>query len=79
MPCVVMAAAMAPNTPTGANIITNSVSLSIACPNSSTKRVTVSAGLSVSDASATPKKIENTRIWRISLVAIASKMLRGKT
>ena len=78
MPCVVMAAAMAPNTPTGANSITYSVSFSIACPSSSMNRVTVTAGLSFSDASATPKKIENTRICRISLFAIDSKNAAGE-
>ena len=73
-----IAAATAPNTPAGANHITKSVTFSITGTRSLMKDVTVFAGSVFSDAIANPKKHENTRICRISLVAIASKKLRGK-
>ncbi len=78
-PCVVIAAATAPNTPAGANHITKSVTFSITGTSSLMKVVTALAGSPFSDAIANPKKHENTRICRISLVAIASKKLRGNT
>ena len=78
-PCTVIAAATAPKTPAGANHITKSVTFSITGTRSLMKAVTVFAGSVFSDAIANPKKHENTRICRISLVAIAWKKLAGKT
>ena len=71
-----MMAAIAANTATGANAITAPVILSMMCVRSSTQATIVFA-LSPRLAAATPKKIENTTICRISFIAIASMTLFG--
>ncbi len=73
---MVMTDAMAANTATGANIITAPVIFSMMCTRSSIQATRVFA-FSPRLAAATPKKIENTTICRISLAAIASMTLRG--
>ena len=78
-PCAVIAAATAPKTPAGANHITKSVTFSITGTISLMNAVTVFAGSDFRDVMREPEEAENTRICRISLVAIASKKLRGNT
>ncbi|MNN53341.1 hypothetical protein D3C81_1680860 [compost metagenome] len=70
-PCVVTVEAIAANTASGAIHITAPVIFSITCARSSITPA-MRAPRSPSAASAVPKKIENTTICRISLLAMAS-------
>ena len=70
-PCVVTVDAMAANTATGAIHITAPVIFSMICARSSITPA-MRAPRSPSAAKAVPKKIENTTICRISLLAMAS-------
>ena len=69
-------AASVPNTPTGAKFMINPTIFKIIC--AATSNVfTTGFAYSPKFAAATPKKIENTTICKISLLAIASNALEG--
>src|SRR5882672_11303294 len=75
-PEVVTTEAIAANTAIGASDMTYAVTLRMTCESSSIQLI-IAFALSPSAAAAAPKNTENTTIWRISLLAIASKALRG--